>query len=85
MTERTSVDWQKIYAALYEAGFTDGQIGEIGKLSRVVVNRVRNKAYQHETHEPGYEGGQALLDTVAHAVSQGYLDYDPLAEPTEQA
>uniref|UniRef100_A0A6M3M5P5 Uncharacterized protein n=1 Tax=viral metagenome TaxID=1070528 RepID=A0A6M3M5P5_9ZZZZ len=72
------IDWQKVYAGLHAAGFTDGQIAELGGLSRRVVNRVRNNAYQHETHEPGYEGGQALLDALTGAVKEGILDYDPL-------
>lgn len=77
-TMNTTIDWQKVYAGLYQAGFTDAQIAEIGNLSRYVINRVRLGRYKHDVHEPGFEGGKALLETLTLSVAEGWIDADPL-------
>lgn len=77
-TMDTTIDWQKVYDGLYRSGFTDGQVAEIGHLSRNVINRVRLGRYKHECHEPGFEGGKALLETLTKCVAEGWIDEDPL-------
>lgn len=69
-------DWQKAYTALYQAGYTDDQIAESARCSRVVINQVRNGTYPHN-HEPGHSGGEQILKMIADAVDAGYIQEEP--------
>ena len=77
-------DWQKAYAALYGAGYTDDQIAESARCSRVVINQVLTIAAElgnigtESTHvvlllkmdEPGKNGGRRLS---SYAIWRGEL------------
>jgi hypothetical protein len=74
-------DWAKAYNGLSAAGFTDDQIAGLAGVTRAVINSVRNGNYAFR-HEPGYEGGKTVLANLTHAIDMGWIDHDPLAEPT---
>lgn len=79
------VNWQRAYRALSRAGFTDAQIGELAGISRNTINRVRNGTYPHDKHDPGFDGGKRVLDTLTDCVRQGVFDHDPMAETDDNA
>ena len=66
-------DWRKVYTKLSQAGYSDAQIGNKAGCSRAVICKVRNGTWQF-SHDPGHEGGQAVLALVEYARKQGYLE-----------
>ena len=71
------IDWQKAYRALAEAGFVDAQISDISGVSRSTVCHVRNGTWPYK-HDPGHEGGEAVLAAIRRAVDAGWLEKNPL-------
>jgi len=74
------VNWQLAYRGLALAGFTDKQISKLSGVSRTTINRVRNGTYPHDSHDPGYDGGKAVLSAIDHCLRTGVLEVDPLQE-----
>lgn len=75
-------NWRAAYNALSRLGYTDEAIGELADCSRAVINKVRNGTWPYG-HEPGYAGGERVIDAIDGAIKQGVLDHDPLDEPLE--
>ena len=78
LLETTMVNWRLAYQGLALAGFTDKQISKLSGVSRTTINRVRNGTYPHDTHDPGYDGGKAVLEAISQCLRTGVLEVDPL-------
>lgn len=65
-------DWAPYYRALYEAGVSDVQIGELAGINRVTVNAVRHGRYPN-AHDPGYSGGMAVLERIVEKAERGHI------------
>lgn len=70
-------DWTKAYQALAKAGYSDSDIERISGVTRSTVCNVRNGTWQYR-HDPGYEGGVAVLAEIDKAVAEGKLEENPL-------
>lgn len=81
----SKINWQAAYASLHDIGYTDKQVADMAGLSRYVINRVRLGRYTRNNHEPGYEGGQRVVDAISGALREGVLDADPLAQEPEES
>ncbi|WP_055128443.1 helix-turn-helix domain-containing protein [Pseudomonas mediterranea] len=70
-------DWTKAYQALAKAGYSDAEIAAISGVTRSTVCNVRNGTWCYK-HDPGYEGGVAVLAAIEKAVADGDLEENPL-------
>lgn len=75
-------NWTKAYQALAKAGYSDAEIEVISGVTRSTVCNVRNGTWPYK-HDPGYEGGVAVLAAIRRAVVNGDLESNPLEDLNE--
>lgn len=73
------VNWQVAYTILRELGHTDGDIANLARVSRPVVNRVLKGEYPH-AHEPGYSGGCRVIKSIKQARDSGLVTDEQIKE-----